>query len=75
MRFLALEGLSAMACTEISHDAVQAHQSTVTKLLHVSLHAYLLENIINSQNIRRRKTRQSSVALSMCCMRFAIKEM
>jgi hypothetical protein len=33
--FLALEGLSTMACNDIAHDAVQAHQSVVTKLLHV----------------------------------------
>ena len=33
MRFLALEGLSALARTDISHDAVMAHQPTVVKLL------------------------------------------
>jgi len=34
MRFLSLEGLSALARTAAAHDAVQTHQSTVTKLLH-----------------------------------------
>ena len=37
MRFLALEGLSALARNEATHNAVQAHQTTVTKLLHVCI--------------------------------------
>ena len=40
MRFLALEGLSALARTELSHDAVQTHQTVVIKLLNVRVHFF-----------------------------------